>query len=121
MFFKSCMSKTPYELMLDEGQHLFDKHEYTRAIDKLTELLAFMELDNPETRISEKKMDKYVIPCLYLLSQSHLELKQYYKAGEKCNQLLEFRPNHPKGKKLQGLICVHTGDFKKAMRTIKTN
>jgi tetratricopeptide (TPR) repeat protein len=114
-----CAQKTPYQLLLEDGQKLFEKKEFTLAIEKLHELIALLELENPEIKISENKVDKYVIPCLYTLAQAHIELKQYYKANDRCGQLLEFRPNHSKGKKLQGVICVHTGDYKKAMKSIK--
>lgn len=119
--FGLCSPRTASQILLNDADFLYKKQSYLLAIEKYKELLTLLDFENPETHhISENKVEKYLIPALYGLSLCHYELQQYYVANERVKQLLSFRPKHVKAKKLHGLISVHTGDYKAAMKTINT-
>jgi tetratricopeptide (TPR) repeat protein len=117
--FFGSRGKTSIEVLIAEAQSLQNNGQHTLAIEKFEQVLVLLEYANPETRFPENKVDKYLVPTLYGLAVSYLELQRYYKANDWCKALLEFRPNMPKAKKLCGLICVHTGDYNGAMKTVK--
>jgi tetratricopeptide (TPR) repeat protein len=106
--------------LMEDGKQLYDKGEFQAAVSKYCEVLTSLDFENPDIQFSASKIDKFLVPTLYSLSQCYMELKQYHRAATYIKQLLMLRPHHAKAQHLQGIICVQIGDFKSAMKAIKT-
>jgi tetratricopeptide (TPR) repeat protein len=119
--FGFCRAKTAPQLLLDEGNLLMKRQDYPNAIEKYHECLALLDWENPDSQISEDKVDKYIVPALLNSTQCCIELKQWHKAIGYCTQILKLRPNHKKAVYLQGIGKVQIGDFKGAMKALPRN
>mmetsp|Transcript_15727 Transcript_15727/g.17033 ORF Transcript_15727/g.17033 Transcript_15727/m.17033 type:complete len:145 (-) Transcript_15727:154-588(-) len=110
---------TELSLMFDAGVQYVEDGKYAEAKERFDQCLAELQYGVEGVQFSKDQTDRYIVPILCHLATCHMELRQYAKTAQYCEQVLQRRPSHKKALYLQSMANIEMGSFKAAMKYYK--
>lgn len=99
-----------------KGNNLFKEGKYKRAVKTYKRAIKFVEYLHDATEDQKKKADEMKVTCQLNQTQCYIKMKEFKKAKELVNKVLEKNGSNIKALYRRGVILSELGEWKESMR-----
>ncbi len=105
---KSCSNPT---LLFEAGVYYLENAKYVEAKSRFDRYLQEIEYGKEGITFSKDQIDSFIVPTLCHLATCYLELHQYAKTIQYCQEVLQKRPDHKRALFLQNIASIEMGTY----------